>query len=189
MALGEPFVERIGEQEAQYLYRKLTVYDRAEVIRRDRLRQRAALLQDLKDAGADKREMIETLRDFDREKSVSGDFLTLFDSLEGKADIFDLSVCDIAYTSGAATWARKANADDLMAFLTAMPLGEQTELAAELCGVTLGGAEPEPADEAYGDEPPNPPKGPMGILVLPSTPQTPATPILNVVLSSEPSPK
>ncbi len=154
MALGERFVTR-QQGETELKFRKLEPYDRAEILRRDKSRRRDELRAEMKAGGADLPTVIATMREFNAEKPGRMDFIDLFNSDEGKADIFDLAVCDISFaTPGVPSWARSADAENLSAAITAMDYKDQNELAAELCGVALS-AEPVEEDDSYEDDDPN----------------------------------
>ncbi len=94
------------------------------------------MLADLKDVGADKGESIASLRQFDAQMFDSSDFLKLFDSVAGKADVFDLALTELAMTGpGVPAWAYRENINSLRAYIASLDMGESTILAAELCGV------------------------------------------------------
>ncbi len=158
MSAGCPSVVRKYENQ-DIILRKLTPYDRAELLRREKARQRASLLQSLRDVQAEKGESITTLRDFDSQMLGSSDFLNLFDSLAGKADVFDLVLSEMTMAGpGVPSWTYQDDINLHRAYIASLDMGESTILAAELCGVTLGGEPEEAEPDTYGNDP-NPTKG------------------------------
>lgn len=161
---GTPYILRSGPADSgngvvEYRFRKLTPYDRAELLRRERSRQRAVAIQNLRDSGADKDEMFASLRDFEAKPATAEDFIDLFNSVIGKAEIIDLSLMELSMAGpGQPAWKYREDAEAARDFANAMPGGDLVELAAGLCNISL-----EPADEkveVYGEgSDPNPPTG------------------------------
>jgi hypothetical protein len=149
MAVGDPHVERTADNKT-FRFRKLSPYCRAELLKREKVRQRESLMQDMRDVGADKGEMIATLRDFAAETAGTADFYKLFDSEQGKADIFDLSLSDVTIENGRRSWKPRDDFGEAINFVTSLDSAELVRLAAEIANVMLASSE-EVADDAYGD--------------------------------------
>lgn len=162
MPIGVPYIERETADGVKLKFRKLHPFCQAEVLRREKARQRAVLLQDAKDTGLDKVDTINALRDFGKEIPQARDFGELFDSPAGKADIYDLAGCDLVMEStGIPKWTRRADAAENDNYICSISHVDATTLAAEICRVTLGvdSDDNAPVDDTYGDGGENPTRG------------------------------
>jgi hypothetical protein len=153
MPVGEPVVTR-EHGDAKITLRKLTPYDRSEVVRRDAVRERNRLKADLKDVGADAAAVIATLRDFDADRRANANiFISVFDTPDGKVDIFTIAATAFSMTPQGPAW-DLPDLTPVLNYLATLSPGEQTLLAAELSGIALESPnENESEADAYGDPP------------------------------------
>jgi hypothetical protein len=117
----------LGSEEVRL--RKLTVYDRRNILKGLRGEQRKLKIETLKDVGADKAEMLGELEAFDEKPLEDFDFLRHFDTPDGKADVFDAALDEYS----------EAEQKRLRGKLT-LSLTETTRLAARLCNIPLQSA-------------------------------------------------
>jgi hypothetical protein len=156
MSVGKPFIERPLEDGSVLKFRKLTPYDRAEVIERDRSRRRKKLLANLKDAGADKGEIVASLNEFEkdedeRQKKNLGLFIDIFNTPAGKADVIDLALSVLTMKRpGEQTWEYLGESAKLREHVDSLGSTDALVLAAEIASLKLG--EPEEVDDDPADE-------------------------------------
>lgn len=133
-----PHVER--EHDGKLVrFRKMTPYDRSEVVRKYslvRAADRAALKRDLADASAPKEEMIATLQDFDsRTKSMTA-FNDAIDTPDGRKDLFDLSLCSMTLAGPSnPKWELTPDHAAAVEYLGTLSSETSADLAAELCNL------------------------------------------------------
>jgi hypothetical protein len=139
MSVGERTITRpIGGKD--YQFKKLTPYDRVEILRKLKAQKRESLLADLKAVGAEKEEMLGELRALDEVQYGEREFIGYVNSLDGRLAIIERSmVCGESERQEI----RDAMSD---------PAFDPLILAAELCNLSLTAP-----DEAYGEDSPNPP--------------------------------
>jgi hypothetical protein len=147
MPVGEGFVESGG-----FRFRKLSPFDQKEVVRRDVTRRREQLKRDLLDFSADKSEAIDTLREFDHENRAADTFVDAFNTVDGKADVFDLSVSDMTLPKpGCPEWKAMGNAAEMIGHVSSLAGVDKLTLACELCALTVG-REPDATTTADGSD-------------------------------------
>lgn len=140
MPVGEGFVVREHEGKS-YRFRKLSQYDRREILAREKSRRRASLLQSLRDAGADKGEMVYELREFDKQQFGDDEYLDLLFGTAGQCDIFEHATSDITLgRPGQPEWKQRGDASEALGYVGTLKMGEQLALAAELSNVELKAA-------------------------------------------------
>jgi len=150
MPVGERHIERkVGGNDVQF--RKLTAYDRRDLLCGLKKQKRASLLDDLKAAGADKSEILGELRAFDDEKFGETQFVEYVNTLDGQTAVFDRSLDEQSDEQRASI--RK----ELI-----LSQSESLQLAAEICNLMVDTAPDDaasgPEGATYGDggEPANP---------------------------------
>lgn len=157
---GIRFVEReIGGRIVRF--RKLTTYDRADILRQVKRQKRQSLLEDLKAPGADKSEMLGELRAFDEQAFGENEFVAFVNTLDGQTVVLDKASDELS----------EEERQRLRRELLIAP-GEALALAAELCNLVVGtasdNADPKAPDTStYGEGTANP---------TPPEPETYSTP-------------
>lgn len=91
MSIGEKFVEFKCDDETVKLG-KLTVYDRAKVLKDLKAKRRLQLKQIFTDVSADKGEMIASLLDFDQRDLSDFDLFDHVKTVDGKRQSFEISL-------------------------------------------------------------------------------------------------
>lgn len=134
MPAGDPYVTHEVDGK-QYRFRKMTVYDRRELVRRDRAPRRQVLKQDMLDVGTDKDTIVQTLQEFDAAGQLPSALYEAFDSVDGKVNVFELATSTLKLDNGLPVWERRPDAQACIDYIASLDALGQQNVSFELCGL------------------------------------------------------